>query len=500
MKTKIYSIVLSCLLLLFGNSCADLEVVNPNNPDTRRVLATAEDLKGVVAGAFVSLYSIYGDGNNAYYFNTNLEWTADYVTMTNNVRAWWAQFKIEPRVQFNNTLAFTDLDVIGRPYRQLHAAISSANDVINAIENEGKQVGANGSETNMVLAAAYFCKAMSLGYLANSFDRAYVVNPGEDVLAAELTDYKAVLEAALVNFDKTIELSTANTFTLATNFINTPAPYSNVQLARLARTYAANFMVQNARTRAENAQTNWDRVLQYTQDGMTEDYIINLDGANWRNGLQSIAGLNWYWRVDHRIIRLMDPTYPKRFPATANNYPQATSADKRLGLYYFYETGLGFFRSDRGPQLRSHYRFARYDELYAANGIGPAPFLYAYTNDLLRAEALAMTNDLGGAIAILNAGKRKTVGELPDLAAETSQADVLATIFAERDIELQLTDYAIHFKDMRRKDALQTGTILHFPVPANVLAVIGETFYSYGGVNNADGVNTANGSNSWLNP
>jgi hypothetical protein len=486
------------MLLLFSNGCADLEVENLNNPDTRRVLATPEDLKGVVAGAFVSLYSIYGDANNAYYFNTNLEWTADYITMTNNVRAWWSQFKIEPRVQFNNTLAFTDLDVIGRPYRQLHAAISSANDVINAIEKEGKQVGNNGSETSMVLAAAYFCKAMSLGYLANSFDRAYIANPGDDVLKVPLSTYKEVMAAALQNFDKTIELSTGNTFTLAANFINTPTPYTNVQLARLARTYAANFMVQNARTAAENAQTDWTKVLAYTQDGMTQDYIINLDGANWRNGLQSIAGLNWYWRADHRIIRLMDPNYLKRFPLTANTFPMAVSEDKRLELYFLYETGLGFFRSDRGPQLRSHYRFKRYDELFANNGIGPSPFLYAYTNNLLRAEAMAMTGNTAGAIDILNAGKRVTVGGLAPLAPATPQAEILATIFSERDIELQLTDYALHFKDMRRRDALQKGTILHFPVPANVLAVIGEPLYSYGGVNNADGVNTASGANSWL--
>ncbi len=120
---------------------------------------------------------------------------------------------------FLPTLAFTDLDLVSWPFKQLHAAISSTNDVIRAIETEGVQVGAEGAEAQMVLAAAYFCKAM----------------------------------------------------------------------------------------------------------------------------------------------RLINPTYPERFPATANSYPQATSADKRLDLYFFYEPSLGFFRTDRGPQLRSHYRFKRYD-------------------------------------------------------------------------------------------------------------------------------------------
>jgi hypothetical protein len=499
MKNKIIYTGLIAGLLVVGSGCAKLDVKNENNPDTQRVLATSDDLKGVVAGAFQSTYSIFGDAQNAYYANVNLEWTADYITMTNNVRAWWSQFKIEPRVAFNNTLAFADLSLSSRPYKQLHAAISNANDVIRAIEIEGKKVGNNGSENNMVLAGAYFAKAMALGYLANTWDKAYVVGPTDDFTKAELKDYKQVLIGALAAFDKVIQLS-ASSFTLPSNFINTPSAYTNVQLGRLANTYAANFMVQNARNRVENGQTDWAKVRAYTQNGMTQDYVIRLDGANWRNGMQEIAGLNWYWRTDHRIIRLLDPNYPKRFPtAPAATLPEATSTDPRLGLYFQYEPSLSFFNLARGAQLRSHYRFKRYDALYAANGIGNATFLYAYTNDLLRAEAAAMTNDLPTAINILNNGRRVTVGNRAPIGAGATRDQVLEAIFSERDLELMLTDYAIHFKDMRRRDMLQRGTILHYPVPADVLAVLQQTFYTYGGVENADGKNTADGSNSWLN-
>ena len=52
---------------------------------------------------------------------------------------------------------------------------------------------------------------------------------------------------------------------------------------------------------------------------------------------------------------------------------------------------------------------------------------------------------------------------------------------------------------MRRQDALQDGTILHFPVPADELAVLGLDAYTYGGPANGDGENTSDGSNSWLN-
>ncbi|MCU0428040.1 MAG: hypothetical protein MUF71_20705 [Candidatus Kapabacteria bacterium] len=489
-----------CIALLTASGCADLQVQNLNNPETKRVLAAPEDLKSVTAGAFVNMYSAFGNNQNAYYCNTSMEWTGDYITMTNNVRSWWAIFKIEPRNPFNNTVAFTDLDQIGLPFRRWNAAISSANDVIKAIEKDNFQIGPNGSETQMVRAAAYMVKAMAQGYIANTFDKGYIVNFDTDVSkAVPLSSYREIMTESLKNFDVVIDIASRNSFTFPANFVNTPTRLTNLTLERLARTYAANFLVQNARTRAENAQTDWARVLRYLPADklMTQDYVITLDGLNWRNGLQEIAGLDWYWRTDHRIIRLMDTTYPRRFPVSATSFRQATSDDARLAEYFKYETGLAFFRADRGPQLRSHYRFARYDALYNANGIGPSTFLYSETSRLLRAEALAMTNDLPGAISILNSSRRKTVGRLPDIATGTSQASVLEAIFKERDLELMLTDFGIHFKDMRRRDMLQRGAILHFPVPADELLTISQALYTFGGSAPQSPGGTSDGTNAW---
>ncbi|MCS7027482.1 MAG: hypothetical protein NZ519_01845 [Bacteroidia bacterium] len=504
MKKIFYTLFLAIALVIF-NGCAKLDVQNPNEPDVKKALSRSNDLKGLLAGAFVDVYSIFWGWNTpTFYSSVHLEWTADHVTMTNNYRAMWSQFKVEPRPTFNNTLAFSDLDIISEPYRRLFAANTNANDVIRRIEKDGVQVGTNGSETQMVLACAYFVKGLAYGYLANIFDKAVIVEPDTDLnklTKDDLVDYKQVLNASIRALDKAIQIASNNTFTLDASFINTPSPLNNVKLARLARTYAANFIVQNARNRAENSATDWNKVLNYTQNGITEDFIIKLDGVNWDHALIGGAGLDWYWRVDLRIINLLDPNYPKRFPMATNaTLPPANSIDKRLNLYFKYEPSLAFFRVTRGPQLRSHYRVKRYDDLYAAQSIGPCPFMYAYNNDLLKAEAMAMTGNLSGAINILNTGRRKTVGELPDIPNTATQAEVLKAIFYERDIDLLWSDFGIHFKDMRRRDALQKGTILHFPVPANVLANQQIPFYTYGGVNLADGKNTADGSNSWLNP
>jgi hypothetical protein len=126
--------------------------------------------------------------------------------------------------------------------------------------------------------------------------------------------------------------------------------------------------------------------------------------------------------------------------------------------------------------------------------------MYAYANQLYLAEAEARLNNLAEALAILNdpTNPRKAVGEMPDLVGLTQQ-EILDVIFAERDIELGRTEYALPWFDMRRKNALQIGSLLHLPVPADELSTQGFEIYTFGGVAKADGENTADGSNSWLN-
>jgi hypothetical protein len=43
---------------------------------------------------------------------------------------------------------------------------------------------------------------------------------------------------------------------------------------------------------------------------------------------------------------------------------------------------------------------------------------------------------------------------------------------------------------------MQTGSLLHFPIPEVELPVLGIDYYTFGGVENADGINTSNG--GWL--
>jgi hypothetical protein len=128
-------------------------------------------------------------------------------------------------------------------------------------------------------------------------------------------------------------------------------------------------------------------------------------------------------------------------------------------------------------------------------GFGTLYDFRAYENNLLAAEAYARTNDLTNAIAILNNAElpRKMRGGLADISGSATKEDVLKAVFYERDIELISQGFMIGFYDMRRRDMLQKGTLLNYPVPGKELETLGLPVYTFGGVDNADGVNTSNG-------
>ena len=493
-KIKFFGLLLAGMSFI-AVSCADLEVENLNNPNTDKVLATPEDLKGLVGGAYSDLYAIFYN----YRGNTNLEFTADHTTMTNNVRNWWSEFKVEPRPQFANSLASANrVQIVDAPFSLMNSAISAALDVIKQIENNGVTIG---DDTQMVLAAAYFVKGLAGGYLASTFDQAYLVDKDTELGGLGLTSYDQVMDLAIADLERVIQISGANSFTLENTYINTPSPMNNSELARLASSYAAHFLVSESRTKAANDANDWARILNFARNGITSDYIIVMDNENWQNWFMDLSGLDWYFRIDHRVIQAMDPSFPSRYPlASTALLPPAVSNDKRLTKYFKYEADMSRFNLTRGAQLRSNYRISRWDEFYLNSGIGPLPVFHKYINDMIIAEAEAMTGNLSAAINILNSGNRVTVGELAPLPLNLTRNQVLDIIWDERDIEICRSDWAVPFMDARRRGILQNGVLLHLPVPATELLVLNLTIFTFGGQTAADGINTSNGNGAWYTP
>jgi starch-binding outer membrane protein, SusD/RagB family len=525
-----YSLTLATLLgaVLLIAGCADLDVENLNAPDAERAITDASDLQSVLAGGYTSWW-------NGSYSNTpfavpqpHLDGWGDAQTTTNAFRGFWNVAVDEPRSEFPNTLSFGDLSIVASSWSNLNSAISSANDVIFQIDFNDFEVIVDGTdETQESLAAAYFLRGLAYGHLANYYNQAFIVGAdfGEaEIDALEFSDYQAVLAQARADIGQARDIAEVNAFTME-NYLPFSVAVTSERLVEMANSFEARFIVSNPRTPAENDAINWNEIRTLAANGIQESIVMELDGTDFFNNYQYVSGLYWYWRVDNRIINMMDDSYPIKYPAgsAGNALAPAQSDDQRLcpgttegltffegdgleearelGCYFAYETNQAFFREERGPTLQSNYFYARdfvdqqwNEPPFAA---GPGPIFLLEENRLMEAEAAARTDDVPAAVTLVNDGSRVNIGGLDPLAAGTSQEDVLTAIFYERDIELYRTGMGLPFYDLRRRGQLQAGTPLHLPVPATELQTLGEALYTFGGVGSAGQPGTASGDNAW---
>ncbi|MEO1050440.1 MAG: RagB/SusD family nutrient uptake outer membrane protein [Bacteroidota bacterium] len=502
---KIFTLTLS-LSLVIVTSCDDLNTQNLNNPDTQRVLASGDDLVGVLAGGYLSWWQ----ANHQSRPGMTLGVASDAISVS------WGNFGMrrmseEPRDAYNNSSAETVdyQDVVRFPWFRNLSAQSISNDVIKAITVDGLSLG-NDSQDQMMLASAYLLRGLSRGYLGLFFDQAYLTEIDSDLTAQlEFSTYTDMIAAAVTDLEEAARIADANSFTMDNSFIN-GLSLTSAQVSQVANSYAARFLAQSPRTADENANVDWNRVLAFTERGLTDDFAPLADGNQWfgywryaHTGASGNPTGSWA-RLDMRLVSALDPSQPTRFPVDGSGLvnPQATSADARLESDFIF-VATNNFRPERGLWHFSHYKHHRNitEPSYMGDGIGngPMPAFASVDNDLLRAEALLRLNRLADAAAVINSGTRVTRGGLPAVGA--GDADIiLNAILHERYIEILNTGPGGHFFDRRRIGerldfnsldnfgGLQFGTPAHFPVPAVELEVFELTPYNFGGDDDPTGL------------
>jgi hypothetical protein len=304
-------------------------------------------------------------------------------------------------------------------------------------------------------------------------------------------------------------------------------------LGKMANTLAARTVAYNARNSAENAATNWTKVLAYASKGIssgtgTFDLQMTGDGGNsWYDllkGYVDLADGSWV-RVDQRIIQEADPSQPIEY-ATASPPPFPNITDLRFshgtpnsagnieqsGADFWFEKSIPYAVA-RGTYFFSQWAHARYiDHSYYVDNpfLTTVPYVLRAENDLLWAEALIRTGgDLNTAVALINK-TRVGRGGLPAVTTGMTKQQLLGAIFYEYDVELFGTGAGIGFFNRRRIDAdavynglpigniwstcntaaatgckggtnLQKGTPRHLPLPAKELETLGMPVYTYGG-------------------
>lgn len=547
--------LISFVLLLGGAvflvSCdgvADLNVENPNAPDRERAVTDPGDVEAILQGSFRSFWQgVYesqalGIGTQSYAPGPHLDMMGEATTTTNAVSD-FVGYSAKPMGQLQNSSGYSGLGAMKVPWENLNGAMSSANDVIFAIEEDGLDIVVDGSDrTTRTRAAAYLVRGLAHGYVANIFDQGYLqtLDFPQNQNQPEVSDYGAVLDQAISDLQQARSIAEGSSFELAGVLPWAGSPPNAEQVAQIANTMSARFVVQNSRTLDENTgstiggseQYGWNDVLQWTRNGIEEDISLQLSTDPYEDDYAALSTLiNWYFRVDHRIINLMDSDYPARYPpekaANGEAIPPAESEDERLcdsprtegtggfgdivgadrepdNCFYFYVDNFDIgFDSGRDASSFSTYWWAPQWATTIGNEVpyagGPRPLFLENENRTLQAEAEIRASNGGGVSAareLVNNGSRTNIGGLDPLST-SDQNEVLKAIYYERAVQLARTVPALAWADLRRRDALFAGTPTHLPLPAGELETVRRDVYSFGGPQNTGNPGTSSGDMAW---
>ncbi len=482
----IFTVTLFFIVVGFSSCTKELDVEYNNKPNKDIVFSDPGNVYSIAKSSF---YNWFMATNSSISPRMAMWVAADQGTCS------WANsgmyhLSMEPRIAFNNTTSYTYAYIFETFYSDMYGTLNQTTNVLKAI-NKGMVIDINGSDkTELTRAFAYFVHGITMGYLSMVYDKVYIVDENTNTTDIPVSGYREGTEEALKSLDKCIEICNANNFTVPDDWIN-GSSYSSSELAQLANSFAARFLVYMPRTKAENDQTDWNRVLNYANNGIQRPLSPYMDNSTWISWFRIYTVRPGWARIDCRIINLMDPRYPWRFPDDGHNPSKPQSDDKRLQTDFKYNS-VNNMKPERGYYHFSNYEYTRYPYAISTR-IGEVTDFSVAENDLIKAEANARLGNLTEAINIVNNGSRTQRGLLPPLSSNTNINNLLKAIFYERDIELIQTGFGIAFFDMRRRDMLQPGTLLHFPIPAKELMVMNMPLYTFGGVANADGINTSNG-------
>lgn len=425
MRITLKHLVVGSLLLVGATACADLEVVNQNDPDAERSLSTPGDVLALIGGSFKNWFY----GNYSYY--------AAGMALSNAAfqhNAPWANSGMEkygrlPRIAFINSISDGDYNYMTRSWFYSYRAIAAVADGLRSLENPDVADALTADEVGSAKAFAKFVQGISHATVAVLFSEGFQVDETTDLTAAqEPMAYTDLMAAAMGYFDECISLSNGASWTLNEDWLK--APLTGPELARVAHSMKARYMTAMARTPAERAALNWNSIIAEVDAGITDDFVMFMDDDNgWNNDVLGYATYFGWSQMAYFIYGMADQSgnfqlwNSKSLAAKSHTvdgtqilivtpdlrFPRGNTVDAQraeTGLYFRVnragsETGGTWARPDRGTWRWSWYKHTRGDE-YWDDLQYYQPEIRLSEMRLLKAEGLYRTNNRAAAAAIVN--------------------------------------------------------------------------------------------------
>lgn len=314
-----------------------LEVLNPNNPGFTQVKGTPADLENYLGSLYRRWHSaLYGTTGNPWGM-TGVQSFENFSTLSNNCQG---QRVGIPRAANDNQIGNVCGGEQSLVYFRHSETGRGAADILRRM-NDGLTFGTPAQDARN-RAFAEFMRGLSLGYLALLYDSAAVTSAGDEVTATgtavpgELTDFKTVMDSALVALNNAVTAATADGsgFPLPGNWMFTSTSMTAPEFIKVVRSYRARLRANVARYPAARAAVDWDAVIADAQGGITSDLLIVTStitgpGMNWPGQWYSYG--TWH-QMTPFIFGMADKT------GAYGNWVAAPLATRGAGTPFFLQT------------------------------------------------------------------------------------------------------------------------------------------------------------------
>ena len=260
-----------------GLGACDLDVQNPNDPETERVLASPTDAESLLGSYYrrwhAGLHT--GSGNvNGMAATMSFE---NYSSLANNCQN--ARGGI-PRPANDNNISNVCQGEQQRVYFIMGEVTRVATNILNAASEPTFSIGSSPARKLRMQAFGEFLRGVSLGYTALLYDSSAIVSAG---MAGDdpgtLAGYAEVMDSAYAALDRAIAHTAAagaatgsGGFPIPQEWIPTSDVLDEAYFTRLIRSYKARFRAALARTPAQRAAVDWTQVIADATNGITADH------------------------------------------------------------------------------------------------------------------------------------------------------------------------------------------------------------------------------------
>jgi hypothetical protein len=299
-------------VLLFGaGACADLEVVNPNNPDAGRALGSAGDVEALLAGSYSSWWNSQHQFKGAELALTRMSFEAT-APWNNEGMVPLSTIPRNPLVNAaNDPYYINQSNTWTRAYRAL-AAVGQGLKALqdNPELNDELDATQEGSATR-ALAFGRFVQGLGHAAIAALYDQGFVIDETTDIELVEPIPYNELMTVAMGYFDEALAAAATEDFTVPAAWMSVATTRDD--LVRLIHAYKARYMASVPRTPDEANSVNWAQVISEVDasqagagpNGFSWHYDMTYAGQNWVTAAEGVAtgyALLYTWNMLNYFI------------------------------------------------------------------------------------------------------------------------------------------------------------------------------------------------------